>query len=279
MRIAVTGSSGFIGSHLVPVLAKAGHEVVEISRKNGRDICSWSSVSDIPACDVMVHLAAKTSVPDSFRNPREFHRVNFNATLHALELARLWNSGLVYMSSYLYGPPQYLPVDENHPLNPHNPYAQSKLLSEELCRGYQRDFDIPVTVFRLFNIYGPGQTGSFIIPEILQQIKSGRVSLKDPRPKRDYIHVSDVVSAVAAAVDRRLVGWNVFNLGTGKSWSVEELADFIKLASREEFEVAFSMEFRKGEVLDSVADTTRLQKSLEWSPAFPLQEGVKTLFK
>ncbi len=279
MRIAVTGSSGFIGTHLVPVLKKAGHDVLEISRKNGLDICNWNSVRDTPACDVMVHLAAKTSVPESFRNPREFHRVNFNATLHALELSRLWKAGVVYMSSYIYGPPQYLPVDENHPLNPHNPYAQSKLLAEELCRGYQRDFDMPLTVFRLFNIYGPGQAGSFIIPEIVQQIKSGRVSLKDPRPKRDYIHVNDVVSAVAAAIDRQLIGWNVFNLGTGESWSVEELVHFIKQASRQEFDVAFSMEFRKGEVLDSVTDTTILKKSLDWEPAYPLKKGVKTLFE
>ncbi len=279
MKIAVTGSSGFIGTHLVPVLKKAGHDVLEISRKNGLDICNWISVCDTATCDVIVHLAAKTSVPESFRNPREFHRVNFNATLHALELARQWKAGVVYMSSYLYGPPQYLPVDENHPLNPHNPYAQSKLLSEELCRGYQRDFDIPLTVFRLFNIYGPGQAGSFIIPEILQQIKTGRVSLKDPRPKRDYIHVNDVVSAVTAAIDRQPGGWNVFNLGAGKSWSVEELVDFIKQASRQEFEISFSMEFRKGEVLDSVADTTNLQKSMDWDPAYPLHEGVKTLFE
>lgn len=278
MRIAVTGSTGFIGKNLVLSLIQSGHEVVEISRSKGLNICQWDSIKDIDACDAIVHLAAKTFVPDSFDNPREFYQVNMNATLNALELARLWKAKLIFMSSYFYGAPKYVPVDEEHPLHPHNPYAQSKFISEELCRGYHRDFGISVTAFRLFNIYGPGQKDSFIIPEILKKIASGKVILKDPRPKRDYIHVNEVVSVIMRTIEMQLEGFNIFNLGTGNSWSVQELVDILKKISPTKFDVEFTHEYRQGEVLDSVADTSKLKNLIGWNNQIDLREGLKTLF-
>jgi nucleoside-diphosphate-sugar epimerase len=280
MRIAVTGAGGFIGSHLVPRLPEFGHEVVEISRNKGYDLNDWESVKDIPPCNVLIHLAAKTFVPDSFNNPREFYQTNTNLTINALELARKWKAKVIYMSSYFYGPPQYIPVDENHPLNPHNPYAQTKYMSEELCKAYSRDFDVPVIAFRLFNIYGPGQTGSFLIPEILEKIKKGgKISLKDPRPKRDYIHVADVISAIEAALENSNTGFKVFNLGTGQSVSVEELVSTIQILSPKNFEIEYTHEYRKGEVLDSVASVQAALEILNWKPSVDLTEGIKTLFE
>jgi UDP-glucose 4-epimerase len=278
MRIAVTGSSGFIGKSLVPILIRTGHEVVEISRSLGFDICQWDSLSKLPMCDIIIHLAAKTFVPDSFENPREFYEVNNTATLNSLELARLWDANFIYMSSYFYGPPQYVPVDEDHPLKPHNPYAQSKLISEQLCAGYHRDFGISVTAFRLFNIYGPGQKGSLIIPEILKQIKSGKVILKDPRPKRDYIHIDQVISVIIKTLELKLNGFNVLNLGTGKSHSVQDLVETFKKVSPFEFDIEFTNEYRKGEVLESVADISKLNKIVGLYQQIELEEGLKTLF-
>lgn len=278
MRVAVTGSTGFIGKNLVASLKKNKYEVVEISRSKRFDICQWESVKNINACDVIVHLAAKTFVPDSFDNPREFYEVNTKATINALELSRLWKARFIYMSSYFYGAPQYVPVDEKHPINPHNPYAQSKLISEEMCRGYHRDFDVPITAFRLFNIYGPDQNDSFLIPEILKQIASGKVILKDPRPKRDYIHVADVVSAIVKTIEVQLKGFNIFNLGTGKSCSVESLINELMKVSPYKFEVEFTHEYRKGEVLDSVADTSKLKNAIEWENEIDITEGLKSFF-
>lgn len=279
MRIAVSGSRGFIGTHLVTKLKELKFDIVEISRETGYDLNHFDSVKDIAPCDVIIHLAAKTFVPDSFDNPRGFYRTNLNLTINALELARNWKAKVIYMSSYFYGPPQYIPVDENHPLNPHNPYAQTKYMSEELCKAYSRDFDLSVVAFRLFNIYGPGQTGSFLIPEILEKVKySGRITLKDPRPKRDYIHVSDVVSAIERTIDYDFKGFQVFNLGTGVSVSVEELVSIIQKYSPDKFEVEYLHEYRKGEVLDSIASVREVNEVLNWRPSVDLTEGVKTLF-
>lgn len=279
MKIAVTGSSGFIGSHLVPRLRKDGHEVLEISRSKGLDITDWNSVMDLEPCEVIVHLAAKTFVPDSFDNPAEFYKVNYTATLHALELARKWKARVIYMSSYFYGPPQYLPVDEKHPLNPHNPYAQSKMQSEQLCEAYSRDFGVPCIAFRLFNIYGPGQTGNFLIPEILEKIKKGGIiTLKDPRPKRDFIHVEDVVEAIIAGLNCTEFKFEVINLGTGNSVSVSEVIDAIQEHSPIKFEVNFTHEYRKNEVLDSLCCTKAYEMLFGKKSWINLHAGIASLF-
>lgn len=277
MKIAVTGSSGFIGSKLVKKLHYNGYDVIELSREKGLDICKWNSVKDVPPCNVIVHLAAKTFVPDSFENPRQFYHVNQTATLHSLELARKWGAKMIYMSSYFYGAPQYLPVDESHPLNPHNPYAQTKQISELLCEGYQRDFDVQTIIFRLFNIYGPGQGGDFLIPTILKQLNNGKIILKDPRPRRDYIHIDDVISGIILGIKFKDLGFQRFNLGTGISYSVDELVNFVKKYSDPTPNVVYTHEQRKGEVLDSVADISMAKEKLGWSPEITLEQGIRGL--
>ncbi len=277
MRVAVTGSSGFIGTHLVPLLKGKGHIVVEISRRNGINLEDWHQIKDIQECDVIVHLAAKTFVPDSFIQPYEFYNANIKLTLNAVELARLWKAKIIHISSYLYGPPQYLPVDEIHPIHPHNPYAQTKMIAENIVQGYARDFNLMGLMFRVFNIYGPNQDFSFLIPTILNQVKAGRVILKDPRPKRDFIHVYDVASAIVKATEIDFNEMEIVNLGSGKSYSVKEIVDIFQKSSPIPFEVEYTNEYRHGEVLDSVSDNTKLAKLLHWNPEWSLDQGISEL--
>jgi nucleoside-diphosphate-sugar epimerase len=280
MRIAITGAQGYIGQNLLPRLTALGHDIVEISRSNGFDLMTWESVRDIPKCDIIIHLAAKTSVPESFKDPRFFYQTNLTLTINALELSRLWSSKVIFMSSYFYGPPQYTPVDEIHPLRPHNPYAQTKFLSEQICEAFHRDFGVPILAFRLFNIYGPNQPGSFLISEILQKISSGGVVvLKDPRPRRDYIYIEDVLSGIESAINFESKSFDVFNLGTGKSISVLELLNTIHKMSPIKFEFSFTNEFRQGEVLESVADIKKINQVLNWTPKFDIETGLNKLLK
>lgn len=277
--IAVTGSNGFIGKQLIPVLKSLGYSVVEISRDKGLNIAEWTSVKDLPKCDVIIHLAAKTFVPDSFDNPRAFYDVNQTVTLNAMELARIWKAKIIHMSSYFYGPPQYLPVDENHPLHPHNPYAQTKLISENIVAGYGRDFNLSGIIFRLFNIYGPNQDESFLIPTILKQVKEGRLVLKDPRPKRDFIHVSDVVDAIVTSIEIEFNSLDIVNLGSGVSYSVEEIVDCFKKYTEQPLEVIYTNEYRKGEVLDSVSSNSKILSLLGWRPKISIEKGILQLLK
>jgi nucleoside-diphosphate-sugar epimerase len=277
--IAVTGSNGFIGKQLIPVLKSLGYTVLEISRHKGLDIADWNSVKDLPKCDVLIHLAAKTFVPDSFDNPRAFYDINQTVTTNAMELARLWQAKIIHMSSYFYGPPQYLPVDENHPLHPHNPYAQTKLISENIVSGYSRDFNLSGIIFRLFNIYGPNQDDSFLIPTILNQVKKGKLVLKDPRPKRDFIHVFDVVDAIVTSIETSFDDLEIVNLGSGVSYSVEEIVDLFKQYTPQSFEVVYTNEYRKGEVLDSVASNSKIINLLGWQPKVSIDNGIAQLLK
>lgn len=270
----VTGSSGFVGQRLVKALAEKGAKVVELDVKDGVDLTDWNHVSKIGSFDLLFHLAAKTFVPDSYQNPRDFYYTNIIGTLNILELCRIHKAKIVFASSYVYGNPEYLPVDENHPIDAFNPYAQTKIVGEQLCEGYHRDFGVPVVILRPFNIYGTGQNENFLIPSIIKQAKSGLILLKDPDPKRDMLFVDDVVDAYMKAAEYDQNDCDVFNIGSGKSYSVREIVDNVVGFFDHEIDVKFSGEKRKNEVLDTIADISKAKNLLNWEPKTDLRDGL-----
>src|SRR5690606_33893882 len=138
-----------------------------------------------PPVDVVVHLAARSYVPDSWEVPADFLRTNLTGALEALEYCRLHNARLVFPSSYMYGDAGSQPIPESHPLVAKNPYALSKKLAEDAARFFAERFNVRTTILRPFNIYGPGQSEAFLIPWILRQLKSGtEVRVKDVEPRR-----------------------------------------------------------------------------------------------
>ena len=277
MRIAVTGSSGFVGSHLVKRLKELGADIVGLDIKNGVDITDWKQVQSIEQFDVLFHLAAKSYVPDSYKYPRDFYYSNAIGTINALELCRLWKSKIVFISSYVYGVPQYLPIDEKHPVAAFNPYAQTKIIGEQLCGGYSRDFDIPAIILRPFNIYGEGQNENFLIPTMIKQAKTGKILLKDPYPKRDYIYIDDVVDLFVKAMEYRPTKCEIFNVGTGISYSVRELTDLIVALFPNPIDVAFTSQNRKNEVMDTKADISKAKEFLGWEPKIDVRQGLQRL--
>ena len=276
MRIVLTGSSGFIGSKLIAELEKQNHTVIRVDLDDGYDIRIWETVKSIEKFDVLIHLAAVSYVPLSYEIPREMYETNINGTLNMLELCRLNKAKMIFASSYVYGKPQYLPIDEKHPTIDFNPYCQSKLIGEQLCKSYHQDFGVPIIIFRPFNIYGPGQNDNFLIPSILKQIKGkGKIVLKDSRPKRDFIHVDDVVDAYCKALEYNKTNFEIFNIGSGKSYSVEEIAKLLISNSAKEIDLEFSNEIRENEVLDTVADVSKLQNVLNWKAMIDFKHGLK----
>ena len=196
-----------------------------------------------------------------------------------LELCRLKNAGMIFFSSYVYGHPQYQPIDEYHPVHAFNPYAQTKVICESLCEGYNRDFKVPVTIFRPFNIYGKGQNPDFLIPAIIEQARKGKITIKDDRPKRDYIHVSDIVEAIVAVIKTKNSDNEIktYNLGTGISYSVKEIVEIVQSLFNREIDYLCTNEYRPNDVMDTVADTTKIKRELEWSPAITIIEGIKKM--
>jgi nucleoside-diphosphate-sugar epimerase len=272
--VAVSGSTGFLGQHLLPRLAGAGARVIEVSRRKGWDITKWESLKALPKFDVFIHLAAMSFVPESFAAPRDFYEVNVLGTANVLELCRLVQGRFIFASTYVYGNAVSLPISEKHATRPLNPYSESKVLAEGLCKAYARDFGMAATVLRVFNIYGPGQDRRFLIPTIIAQARAGKIELQTGTPKRDFIYVGDVADAYLRAVATTEPGCRIYNIGSGASVSVADVAEMIRRKTDPGASLTFRGGARQGEILDTVADIGRARAELGWEPHIGLEDGL-----
>lgn len=279
MKIAVTGGSGFVGAYLVKELKKRSENVINIDINNGMDTTNWEKIKNIKKFDLVFHLAGKSFVPESYKNPREFYYNNVIGTLNILELCRKHNAKIIFTSSYVYGNPRYCPIDEDHPIKGFNPYAQSKIIGENICEGYHRDFNVPVVIIRPFNIYGPGQNINFLIPAIIKQAKEGRIILKSSKPKRDYVYIDDVIDAYIKCLEYDDTSFKIFNIGYGMSHSVLEMAEIVSKNFSNEIKVSFNEEPRKNEIMNTVADISKIKNLLGWKPKIDLNAGIAKIIK
>jgi nucleoside-diphosphate-sugar epimerase len=227
--------------------------------------------------DHIVHGAGLTGVRESWANPQEFIRVNVGATVNLLEYCRRSGCSMTFLSAYVYGPAVSGPVSEQVPAEPHNPYALSKRLAEIACEFFARTHGIPVTVLRLFNVYGPGQKEGFLVPTVLRALLDPAttvVEVENLRPRRDYVHVSDVASAVAATLGRP--GYDLFNVGSGTSYSVADVIETAMKAAGIRKPYKDRAVVRRNELPDTVADTRALQRASGWMPSMTLEAGLTT---
>lgn len=271
-EILVTGATGFLGRHLVAALESRGFTVRQHSSAAG-DIASCTFPMD--GVSRVFHLAGKSYVPDSWTHPQDFYRTNVMGTVNVLEHCRRSDAALTVISTYVYGQPQRLPIAEDHPVAAVNPYAHSKLLAEEAARFYERSFGLELTIIRPFNIYGPGQGSSFLIPSIVRQVldpASEVVRVQDLRPKRDYLYVADAVSMLLASL--RTGSHGVFNIGSGRSASVAELIELVSTAAGIRKPVVSAGVERPGEIMDVIADTSRAAAELNWRPCTLIADGI-----
>jgi UDP-glucose 4-epimerase len=278
--VVVTGSSGFVGRHLVTRLQEEGADVIPFDIIDGRDITRWPDFEKIAKAEVVYHLAAKTFVPSAQEDPRATYEVNILGTINALEFARRRGARLVFASSYVYGNPEYLPIDEKHPIQPTNPYARSKVLGEMLCRAYNEDYGLPCVILRPFNIFGEGQDERFLIPEIINQLRTGRsVTLKDLKPKRDFLYVGDAVDAYVKAGEYDLTDFEIFNIGYGSSRCVEDIATKLIQLSKRDVPLESLASRRKGEISDTVADIKKARELLKWHPAVDIDDALRQVLE
>ena len=275
-RILVTGAEGFIGRMLVRALRAADYEVLTHSMQDGDIAQNGLEYTDVSH---IYHLAALTYVPNSWENPHEFYRVNIMGTESVLELCRKVKSSLTFMSTYVYGHPQYTPIDEQHPVAPNTPYNHGKHLAEQLCRFYHDTFKIKVSILRPFNIYGYGQASSFLIPEIIGQILDPHryeVELMSLLPKRDYVYINDVINALISTM-KQINDFEIFNIGSGSSFSVLEIATEAMRACGIEKKVISRGIERPNEVTDICANISKAAEKLHWVPKYDLFTGLKEM--
>lgn len=277
MRVLVTGSNGFIGRRLVEFLKKEQCEVIQYDIDGGYDITDWEKLRSIKNIDVIVHLASKLFVPDSYKDPHTFFRVNIEGTLNCLEYCRQNNSKLVYVSSYLYGNTKGQPVREDHVLEAFNPYAASKIECERLCKYYFDFFGTKSIILRPFNVFGKGQNVEFLVPKIIDQAQNGRIRLKLSTPRRDFVYVDDVVDGIVRSIFNKEILHDTINLASGINYSVLEVVEIIKSNFVKDIKVSFENELRQNEVDETLGDITKAEKLLDWKPKFSFEEGIRLI--
>ncbi|HEY9398943.1 MAG TPA: NAD-dependent epimerase/dehydratase family protein [Nitrososphaeraceae archaeon] len=278
-KVLVTGSRGFIGKHLCKSLRENGIRVVTHGKeRNKLDVTNLGKILTIEDVEAVVHLAAKTSILDSMKNPYQTYFTNIVGTLNLLEFARIRNvRKFIYVSTYVYGQPQYLPIDEKHVVNPHSPYNRSKLLAEELCQNYSHDFGIDIVILRPFYVYGPDSRDRSFIPSIIQQIKKNAiVELSGEQIKRDFLFVTDFVLLLQIILREFPNGYNIYNAGYGTSYSLKEVAQSLaKLLDRK---IAIqSFKTNVDDISDMRADITKVSKTFKWKPTVDIGKGLRLI--
>ncbi len=272
-KVLVTGANGFIGKQLVDALVQLDLAVISYTHDDG-DIAEEDTWKKLPVVDYVFHLAGRSFVPDSWNDPAGFIQTNVNGTGLALDYCKLHGARLIFLSAYLYGVPTQLPISEAEPVSPNNPYALSKHLAEKLCKFYSSYWKVPVTIIRPFNVFGSGQRSEFLIPKIINQVRnSDEICVMDLEPKRDYIYVKDLVNALVKTINLN-DGFNFFNIGSGKSYSVRELIDIIQRAARTDLPIRSEYISREQEIPDVRADITRANNQLGWVPKFTFADGI-----
>ena len=286
-RVLITGARGFIGKYLVAALLRQGADVTGLTidaspagntvKWMKGDITSPASIKGIcNDVDVIFHLAAISNVDASIRDPARTIGTNTFGTANLLEEARAAGAKkFVYISSaHVYGVPRYVPLDEAHPLVPREPYAASKIASENIVQAYANAYGMGCAIVRPFNVFGAGQDPSFLIPGVISQaLKNGVIRVGNTDPIRDFLYVDDCISGFMSVGDR---GSGIYNIGSGEDRSiasvVEKIRDLVDPGMTIESDES-RKRAGKVEIPRLCADVSRL-KSLGWTPAIGFDEGL-----
>lgn len=283
-KIVITGHSGFIGQHLVSKL-QDDYSVIGIAntlqkkqsiteiKKDVRTI----SPSDIPGkIDCIIHLAALSDVTYCQKFPQKCFDINVTGTQKMLEVARKKNSKFIFIStSHVYGYPKKLPLSELTETHPQMVYPTSKLMGELACNSYANSYDLDITVLRLFSVYGPYSPKHLVINKIISQtMKSNKLKLGNLKPKRDFIFILDVISAIELMI-KNTKNFNIFNIGSGKNFSILQICKKLEKISGKKLEILPTKKFiRTNEIPKIQADISKIKK-LSWLPTTSIDDGLK----
>ena len=303
-KVLVTGAGGFIGSHLAERLIELGADVRAFVRYTSRaddgflkyfsddfkknveivygDLRELETVvKAVNGIDVIFNLAALVGIPYSYIHPQEVIETNTIGTLNLLMAARdVGIEKLVQTStSEVYGTAQYVPINEEHPKQPQSPYSASKIAADAIALSFYHSFDLPVTVIRPFNTYGPRQSDRAVIPSIISQaLTKDKLTLGSVTPTRDFTFATDTADGfIKGAESEKAVGMEI-NLGTGKEISIEDLIKkIVALVGRDVVLERDNERIRPAgsEVERLLADNTIAKDLLEWSPKVSLTQGLE----
>ena len=302
-KVLVTGSAGFIGSHLTELLVKKGHNVKAFIRYNSKNDWGWLETSEylneievvsgdirdfdsvknaVSGCETIYHLAALIGIPYSYISPLAYIRTNIEGTYNILQAARELSIGnvLITSTSETYGTAQYVPIDEKHPMVGQSLYSASKIGADHIALSYFRSFDLPVKIVRPFNTFGPRQSARAIIPTVISQILVGKEKLKlgNLHPTRDLTFVKDTANGFYEIYKSEKLFGEITNIGMNKEISIKNLVDLIiKICGKSIAIESDSQRLRpiKSEVDRLHCDNTKIINNTNWKPQYTLDEGLQ----
>lgn len=303
-KVLVTGADGFIGSHLTEALLQKGYDVKTFVYYNSFNNWGWldtlpqETLSNIEVfagdvrdpngvreamkdVDMVFHLAALIAIPFSYHSPDSYVDTNIKGTLNVLQAARQLGTEkiMITSTSEVYGTAQYVPIDEKHPFQGQSPYSATKIGADRLAESFYRSFNLPVTIVRPFNTYGPRQSARAVIPTIISQLLSGKEEIKlgSLTPTRDFNFVKDTIAGfIAIAESENTIGEEV-NIATQREISIGKLAEeIISQINPNARIVCDEQRVRpdKSEVNRLLGCNKKIMELTEWRPKYSFEEGI-----
>jgi len=303
--VLVTGADGFIGSHLTEELVKEGYKVKAFSYYNSFNSWGWLDTLDkdvlneievftgdirdpngvresMRGIDEVFHLAALIAIPFSYHSPDSYVDTNIKGTLNVLQAARDLETSriLITSTSEVYGTAQYVPIDEKHPFQGQSPYSATKIGADRLAESFYRSFNMPISIVRPFNTYGPRQSARAVIPTIITQLLSGKEEIKlgALSPTRDFNYVKDTVNGfIEISKSDKTIGEEI-NIATQNEISIGDLAnEIIKQINPNAKIICDEERLRpdKSEVNRLLGSNEKIKKLTNWKQQYTLKEGIQ----
>lgn len=304
MKILVTGADGFIGSHLTEMFLAKGHQVTALSYYNSFNYWGW--LEDVPkntnlkiisgdvrdpffchqmmeGIDIVYHLAALIAIPYSYVAPQSYVETNVTGTLNICQAALQHKVKRVIhtSTSEVYGTALYVPIDEKHPLQAQSPYSASKIGADAMAYSYFSAFNLPLTIARPFNTYGPRQSARAVIPTIISQLASGKkeIMIGDLSPTRDFNYVTDTCRGfIHLAENEKTIGQTV-NIGSNYEISVKDTYELIqKIMNKEEVQLVQDpnrIRPSNSEVFRLWCDNTKINSLTGFKPEYTIEQGLR----
>lgn len=288
-EILITGSTGFIGNYLIPELSK-NHKILGISKNKKKSSKNFTSRSmDITKSNFVlqnhftkiIHMAAYSDITYCNLNPTKCYELNVKSTQKMLEIARKNDSSFIFLSSsHVYGNPIKLPLFETDACHPLTHYASSKKMSEILCKTYSQTYGLDIRIARIFSGYGPKSPKSNLIFNIINQmIHNSKIILGNISPKRDFIFISDIISGLIKIINSKKSRFQIYNLGSGKSTSIEDLVKTCFNLSNKNLKLISSRKnSRKNEISDVRANISKMKSEFNWKPQISLKRGLEITY-
>ncbi len=304
-KVLVTGADGFIGSHLAESLLEEGYEIKAFTMYNSFNTWGWldtlakekleqieifsGDIRDpngvreaIKGVDTVFHLAALIAIPFSYHSPDSYVDTNIKGTLNVLQAARELGTEriMITSTSEVYGTAKYVPIDEKHPFQGQSPYSATKIGADRLAESFYRSFNLPVSIVRPFNTYGPRQSARAVIPTIVSQLLAGRKEIKlgSLTPTRDFNYVKDTAAGfIAIAKSDQTIGEEI-NIATQREISIGELAnEIIRQINPAARIVCDEQRLRpeKSEVNRLLGSNEKIKRLTQWKPSYTFEQGIQ----